>query len=48
VFRLTRGGHYVLANARHLEDGEKSFNLNGEAWLPHANVLYLQPVSGGA
>jgi hypothetical protein len=46
--RLTRGDHYVLANARHLEDSDKSFNLNGEAWVPAATVLYLQPVGGGA
>lgn len=44
VLVATRAGHYVLANARHIEDSEKSFNLNGEAWVPCANVLYLQPV----
>jgi hypothetical protein len=39
-----RGGHYVIANASHLEDAGASFNLDGEAWIPRENVLYLQPV----
>lgn len=48
LFLLTRGGHYLLAKASHIEDAEKSYNLDGEAWVPRENVLYLQPVGGGA
>ena len=34
--------HYRLANASHLETDERTHALDGETWVPRANVIYLQ------
>jgi hypothetical protein len=35
-------GHYRLAKAEQLEKSDRSFELEGEAWVPRERVLYLQ------
>jgi hypothetical protein len=37
-------GHYVLANASHIETAERTHALDGEVWLPERRVLYLQVI----
>ena len=34
--------HYRLANPKQLESAERSFELQGEAWVPRDRVLYVQ------
>ena len=39
-------GHYRLANARQIEDSERSFNLDGpELLVPRENVLHIQEIA---
>lgn len=35
-------GHYRLAAVQQLEDHDRSFAVEGEAWVPRDRVLYLQ------
>lgn len=36
--------HYRLANASHLESEDRTHALDGETWVPRANVIYLQVI----
>jgi hypothetical protein len=35
-------GHYRLAAPKQLEDADRSFAVEGEAWVPRERVLYVQ------
>jgi hypothetical protein len=37
-------GHYELANAKHVA-AEGARSIDGGAWIPVDNVLYLQPLA---
>ena len=42
IFLGFEAGHYRLANARLLETGDRSIDLEGEAWVPRERVLHAQ------
>lgn len=37
-------GHYRLAAPEQLEAADRTFSLEGEAWVPRERVLYLQVI----
>ncbi len=42
VYVGTDAGHYVLAKAVLVADGEDAVALDGETWVPKEDVLFMQ------